>query len=561
MPVLPDEPLPVRMLNEVVYCPRLFHIEYVQGLFADNVHTIEGSDEHDRQRVRRTPPPADEVPPWPAAPRRLHLADEARGLTGVLDALDDDAGALFPVDYKHGSAPEEGPFNFAYEGIALDPGAWPSDQVQLCAQALLLEANGIPCSHGELYYRKSKKRVRVEFSQALRAATEKAIAQARAILAQPQAPMPLIDSPKCVGCSLAAICLPDETLLLAKATQGPPRRLAPGRDDAGVLYVTGQGTRVGLKGECATIKPLEGNTAEVALKDIAHVALFGNVQVTTQALASLMADGRTVAYFTSGGWLRGMAHDFSLPNVLARVAQYAAAADPTQRLRYARAFVAAKICNQRVLLMRNADLSEDPRREMRDLSYRAAHCDDPAELLGLEGRAAAIYFGTFPQMVRATLPRDFDMAGRNRRPPKDPINALLSFGYAVLTRDAFAALVSTGLDPLVGYLHTLRPGRPALALDLIEAYRPLVVDSVVVRALNTGEVRPEHFEIYPGQVLLTGPGRRVFLRAYERRMDELIRHPDFDYSISYRRALAVESRLLAKALTGEPVPYRPLRTR
>jgi len=131
----------------------------------------------------------------------------------------------------------------------------------------------------------------------------------------------------------------------------------------------------------------------------------------------------------------------------------------------------------------------------------------------------------------------------------------------VLARDAYAALVSTGLDPLVGYLHTLRAGRPALALDLIEAYRPLVVDSVVVRALNTGEVRPEHFEVYPGQVLLTGPGRRVFLRAYERRMDELIRHPDFDYSISYRRALAVESRLLAKALTGEPGPYRPLRTR
>ncbi len=552
--------LPVRMLNEFVYCPRLFHLEHVQGLFAENAHTVEGSDEHDRGRAK-TPPSDEEAPPWPASPRRLHLEDPERGLTGILDAIECEEGSLSPVDYKHGSAPEEDARGMSYEGIALDGGAWPNDQIQLCAQAFLLEAAGHRCRRGRLYYRKSRRGVPVEFTPQLRSATEHAIRAARSVRGAPQAPLPLVDSPKCVGCSLAEICLPDETLLLSGHTQDAPRLLAPGRDDAGVLYVTGQGTRVGRSGGDLTVKPLDQAEVRVHLKDVAHVALFGNVQVTAQALADLTSEGRTVAYYTRSGWFRAMAHDFSMPNVLARVKQFAAAADPAERLRYARAFVAAKIHNQRVLLMRNTELARPARAELRDLVARAEGCEDVGVLVGLEGRAAALYFGAFPAMLKADLPREFDMSGRNRRPPRDPVNALLSFGYAVLARDVYSALVAAGLDPLVGYLHTIRPGRPALALDIMEPYRPLVVDSVVIRALNTGEVKPEHFEVYPGQVLLTRYGRQAFLRAYERRMDELVRHPQFDYSLSYRRTLAVECRLLTKALSGEPIVYRPLRTR
>ncbi|MBD3174192.1 MAG: CRISPR-associated endonuclease Cas1 [Armatimonadia bacterium] len=550
------EALPVRMLNEFVYCPRLFHIEHVQGLFAENVHTIEGSDEHSRQRTRAE----DQETPWPAPPRRLHLECEEYGLTGILDAIDSEDGTLAPVDYKHGVAPDNDR-PIGYGGIALAEGAWANDQIQVCAQGVLLEAGGHRCDHAYLYYRASKKRVRVALDGRLRAATTKAIEDARATRECREPPMPLIDSPKCIGCSLAEICLPDETLLLSGRTSEAPRRLAPGREDAGILYITGQGTSVGKSGERLTVRPREGAKQTIPLKDIAHVSLFGNVQVTAQALSELLRDGRTIAYFSRGGWLRGIAHDFSLPNVLARAAQFRAMADDADRLRYARAFVAAKIHNQRVLLMRNTDPPQRARTELRDLARRAEEATETGALMGLEGRAAAIYFEHFAGMVKAELPRAFDMAGRNRRPPRDPINAMLSFGYAVLVRDVYAALVATGLDPMVGYLHAVRAGRPALALDIMEPYRPLIVDSVVVRALNTGEIRPEHFDIYPGQVSMTRTGRQAFLRAYERRMDELIRHPDFDYSISYRRVLSVECRLLAKALSGEPIAYRPLRTR
>lgn len=550
------EPLPVRMLNEFVYCPRLFHIEHVQGLFAASPDTIEGADEHDRQR----PPAEDPEIPWPAPPRKLHLESAERRITGILDAIEASDGSLAPVDYKHGSAPDPGRL-VGYEGDPLQEGAWANDQIQVCAQAFLLEANGHHCDRAYVYYRASRKRVRIALDDRLRSATDRAIAAARAVASQSRPPPPLIDSPKCVRCSLAGICLPDETLLLSGETSEAPRRLAPGRADAGILYVTGQGTTVGRSGERLAIRPCDGQEQTVPLKDVAHLALFGNVQVTTQAMSELLRGGRTIAYFSRSGWFNGIAHDFSLPNVLARVAQFRATADGADRLRYARAFVAAKIHNQRVMLMRNTELPASHRTELRDLAKRADEADDTSHLMGLEGRAAAIYFGGFAQMVKADLPASFDMAGRNRRPPRDPINAMLSLGYAVLLRDTYASLVATGLDPLVGYLHTVRPGRPALALDVMEPYRPLIVDSVVVRALNTDEVRPEHFDVYPGQVSMTRPGRQAFLRAYERRMDELIRHPDFDYSISYRRVLSVECRLLAKALMGEPIRYRPLRTR
>lgn len=555
-----EEPLPVRMVAEFVYCPRLFHIEHVQGLFEENVHTVEGDAEHDRQRPK-TEPADGGSSPWPASPRRLHLSDDRRGIVGILDAIECEDGMLVPVDYKHGSAPPDDYRGQSYLGIPLGDGAWPNDQVQLCAQGFLVEADGSACTHGYLYYRKSQKRVRVEFTDALRRATEAAIAGARETAGRSVPPLPLADSPKCIGCSLVGICLPDETLLLAGETDEEPRPLAPSRDDARILYVTGQGTRIRRRGECIVIEPLDAPPADVPLLEIAHTAVFGNVQITTQALADLVADGRTVAYFTTGGWLRAIAHDFSLPNVRARIAQFTAAANPAERLRHARAFVAAKVHNQRVLLTRNSEVPKATADELRDLVARAEECDDMGVLLGLEGRAAAIYFGSFADMLKPELRRFYDMKGRNRRPPTDPVNAMLSFGYAVLVRDAYAALVRVGLDPLVGYLHSPRAGRPGLALDMMEPYRPLVVDSAVLRALNTGEVEPKHFDIYPRQVAMTQAGRKAFLGAYQRRMDELIRHPDFEYSMSYRRVLAVECRLLANVLAGDRAKYRPLRTR
>ncbi len=555
-----QELLPVRQLNQFVYCPRLFHLEYVQGFFAQSADTLEGSYQHEKRRPSN-PPQDVSAPTWPASPRQLHLADEDRGLVGVLDALEWRDGELVPVDAKHGRCPQTPDEPVVLYGHPLAGNAWPNDQVQLCAQAFLLEASGHPASRGFIYYTGSRKRVEVAMTPPLREATAEAIRRARGVAQTATPPPPLCDSPKCVGCSLNAICLPDETLLLMDEAQGPARKLIPGRDDAGVLYLTAQGTGVYRRGECLRIEVPDKEAAEIALKDIAHLALFGNVQITAQALHAVLRGGRTVAHLSSGGWLYGVTHDFSLPNVLSRRAQLLAHLDPHERLRYARAFVAAKVHNQRVLLMRNTDAPRATRDELKDLARRAEACDDIGRLLGLEGRAAALYFGAFPQMLSGNVGSAFEMSGRSRRPPRDPINALLSFGYALLARDFYAALVGVGLDPLLGFLHDVRPGRPALALDLMEAYRPLIVDSTVIRAVNTTELIPEDFEVYPAQALLSKAGRRKFISAYERRMDEMITHPEFGYSLSYRRTLSVECRLLSRVLLGEAIHYRPLRTR
>ncbi|HWS87519.1 MAG TPA: CRISPR-associated endonuclease Cas1, partial [Pyrinomonadaceae bacterium] len=202
------------------------------------------------------------------------------------------------------------------------------------------------------------------------------------------------------------------------------------------------------------------------------------------------------------------------------------------------------------------------------------------QLLGIEGAAARDYFASFSLMFktderRDTLPLEegdssaeceartadappdeqtwarFDFTKRNRRPPRDPVNALLSFVYAMLLKDLVATLVGVGLDPYLGFYHQPRYGRPALALDLMEEFRPLVADSVVINLINNGEVRPTDFITRAGACALTPHGRKQVLEGYERRLDMLVTHPHFGYAISYRRIFEVQARLLARLLTSE----------
>ncbi|HUO39913.1 MAG TPA: CRISPR-associated endonuclease Cas1 [Mycobacterium sp.] len=194
----------------------------------------------------------------------------------------------------------------------------------------------------------------------------------------------------------------------------------------------------------------------------------------------------------------------------------------------------------------------------------ARECGDFAALLGIEGTAARLYFAQFPKMLSKACSgfgAEFSLLGRNRRPPPDPINALLSFCYSMLTKDLVAVTLGVGLDPYLGVFHRSRHSRPALALDLAEEFRPLIADSVVIGVLNNGEIGPRDFVRRGGAVALTGEGRKSVLRAYERRLDTAIRHPVFGYRITYRRVLDVQARLLAAVLVGELPEYMPMVTR
>jgi len=231
----------------------------------------------------------------------------------------------------------------------------------------------------------------------------------------------------------------------------------------------------------------------------------------------------------------------------------------------ARDMVRGKIKNCRVPLRRNA--KTDATSVVSTLGQLASSVDgveSAASLLGVEGAAARSYFGAFPAMLRADLGaggEPFSFEGRNRRPPRDPVNCLLSFVYALLVKDLVAVCLGVGLDPYLGVFHRPRFGRPALALDLAEEFRPLVGDSTVVNLINNGEIRASDFVVRAQGVALTSAGRKAVIAAYERHLDVEVTHPVFRYRITSRRVPDVQARILAAWMLGEVPEYTPFSTR
>ncbi len=361
--------------------------------------------------------------------------------------------------------------------------------------------------------------------------------------------------------------MPDEVNLLRAPAEAASevRRLVPARDDALPLYVQSAGARVGKRGDELIVERRDGTKENARICNTSHVALFGNVQISTQALQELCARGVTVSYLSSGGWLYGITRGMDHKHIELRRTQFEAGADPARCLALARRFTAVKIRNCRTMVRRNAEAPPAHAIDrLRDLIDAAELAPSLESLLGIEGTAARVYFDAFGSMLHAPEQTErlaFDFDGRNRRPPRDPVNALLSFGYAMLTKDVAVTLIAVGFDPYLGFYHQPRYGRPALALDVMEEFRPLIVDSVVLSAVNTGAIKHNDFIRRAGAVALTPVGRTTFLRAYERRMDELVSHPVFGYRISYRRVLEVQVRLLARHLSGELAEYPAFATR
>jgi len=569
---LPDA-VPARMVNEFAYCPRLAYLEWVQGDFEDNADTADGRYKHrivDKEGGLLPSPNGrgDGGEGETIHARSVWLSAPEEWLTARMDLIEGEGLDVTPVDYKRGAAPD------------LPEGAWEPDRVQLCAQGLILRANGYRCAGGVIYYIESKTRVPVAFDEALVARTRELVQGLRAMGARAQIPPPLVDSPKCPRCSLVGICLPDETRFLTLGGETPEaerdpeaeaeaeervRRLMPARDDALPLYVQEQGARVSKSGEALEVWLKDQRLGASRLFETSQVALFGSVQITTQALSEALDRDIPVLFFSMGGWFKGLAHGMAHKNVEMRLAQYRAAQDPAASLKYASLWVAAKIRNCRTLLMRNHPNPPAATLEaLSRLARDAGRVDNMASLLGVEALAAKHYFAEFSGMIKRKPTGGewrFDFNGRNRRPPRDPLNALLSYGYSLLAKELTVTALAVGFDPFLGFYHQPRYGRPSLALDLMEEFRPLIADSVALNVINNGILTPDDFVRRGPACAFTSEGRRKYLRAYEARLDTLITHPIFGYKISYRRVLEVQVRLLGRALAGEIPAYPPFVTR
>jgi CRISPR-associated protein Cas1 len=565
--------IPVRALNQVTYCQRLYYLEYVEAVLPINEHIEDGLFQHrrvdDPDLQNRSRKDGDTV-----QTRSVQLSSERLGITGKLDVVEEKDGKTYPVEYKRGDGPGGGNER---------PEFWANDAIQLCAQAMLLEdERGVSIPFGVLYYIGSKRRVEVPIDDDLRTKTLQAIRSIRELSLRdtPPEPLPAELRHRCFGCSLVTVCQPEETLYCLEHQHLTPveesaagiTRVLPQGSEGAVLYLQEQGAYVSKRSEHLIVKKHGAEIQRIPIVGVHQVVVFGNVQISTQALGTLATLGVPLIFMTMYGRFVAATMPTIAKNVLLRVNQFKMFADPQRALALAKAAVKAKISNQRTLLMRslrsrsadepangneNGRGSDEPAaREIAELLNRVDRISDPAVLLGTEGQAAALYFGQFGRMLKAAaLGRGFDFKTRNRRPPKDPVNALLSFAYAILLKDCFSSLCAVGFDPYHGFFHVGRHGKPSLALDLMEEFRAIIADSVVLTLINNETLTTKDFLIWRESVQLTEEGRKRFFECYEQRKSTVVTHPVFGYKMSYGRMLEVQARMLAAYVRGDIPEY------
>lgn len=587
--------LPVRRLNNYVYCPRLFYFQWVENIFQESADTVVGSmihrnvDAPSRLDEEKAKALAENLPEG-ARLRSLRLESETLGLVGLVDLVEGGPEGAQIVDYKKGSADRtaEG------EREAREP-----ESIQTGAYALLLREQGVNVTGAVIYYAADKRRVPVELTEELLAKTKQAISDAKALAASGRCPPPLKNDPRCLGCSAYPICLPNESLWWAKAgraakpdnqlhfgfstppddqlhdrilealefaaesgkgppTLEPPR---PDRNDGEVLVVQTPGAQIGQRGEQLIVSLKGEEVRKLPGQQVRAIYCYGAVQLTAQAVATCLELGIDVAYFSPAGRFIGLLRGLPASGVDARRGQYRLFELPGVRLQLAREVIRAKIHNQRVMLMRNGDVPDRVLSLLVGFRDATERVSELTELLGIEGNAAALYFEQFESMLKQREDWKFEWRGRNRRPPRDPVNALLSLGYSMLAKELAGVCHVVGLDPFLGFMHQPRYGRPALALDLMEEFRPLLADSVAISLINRGELGPEDFIRSANGTFLNDRGRKAFWEAWFRRFDTEVSHPEFGYKMAYRRMLEVQARQLWRFVRGEATAYHGFTTR
>jgi CRISP-associated protein Cas1 len=534
------ELLNISAVAEWAYCPRSSWYEIHNGRRkARNVHVESGLVE-DEKRLERAHRNVDN--------RKIHFGLPLRcdelGLRGQADAIWEDPGLLTVVEYRHGAGPGN-----------------KTDKLTLIFLMMAVaETTGHKNIKGRLFFTGNRNEEELEFTDENMNEARNCASAVRSMLCSSTAPKNEY-KPICNGCSWFGICCPD----LTSAHSSDNVRVLPRCRFDRVLYVDNPGAKIRLKGQALEVTKAGETLASVGLETVDQVVLVGKgTHLTTPALRTLSTHGIEVVLLSAWGRFQGRVVTERYRNPSLQRAHHRRTLDPVFRLTTARSIVSAKLHNQRIQLQRLKRRANDPEKlvealsEIQKLIGRVNQCESIEKLRGLEGLAAHKYFRAVAVIC---VERGFSFDRRSRRPPRDPFNALLSFCYSLLTKDVEAAIQLVGLNPVLGVYHGEVYGRPALALDLMEEFRPVLADAVALRLINQRILQQKHFESELGTVKLCEAGRKKLYQAWERRLNESLVHPWLDTSFSYRRTLELQARLFAKVLEGDVTEYRPLRLR
>jgi len=566
---------PARNVAEYAYCPRLFYLMEVEGIFLPSSDTEKGIAIHrrvDRPSITKEQKDESETDPErPKTIRSLVLTNEELGLTATLDLAHVSGTVVIPVEYRKGR-PKHTPVSRSIEDCEeLDqpplshPVPWPTDRIQIGLQSLLLESAGYTVSEAIIYYADEKLRLKVVVDEALKAESLQVLENAKQCAKGPR-PLPLVNDPRCPRCSLQPLCLPDEINYQRADLSNEeltPRKIWPLHEDGIHIVAQQEGVKMGVRGMELIVTSREGNLVKtIPLADVESISLLGSVQITTQAIHAIVERNIPISFLSSAGRLVAMIEPVTSVSAELRRMQVRKLDHKEHCVELARSLIVAKIINQRTLLLRNHNaLPSEVSAKMMHLIEDVKNSESLDSIRGYEGRAAALYFEHFPGMLKEPFSSEFSSHGRQRRPPVDPVNACLSFAYTMLMQCSLSSLRSAGLEPSIGAYHVSRPGRPALALDLMEPFRPLIADSVTISCFNRGELTEGHFLRTASGCLFTDAGRKAFFNAFGRRMDTEVTHPVFEYRLSYRRMLVLHARMIAAWLMGEVPTLAFLTTR
>lgn len=523
--------IPISLVAQWVFCPRRAWLEAV-GERVDSSQMQAGFIAH-----RNVDNPSTERN---KETRALEVRSEELGVVGKLDCIKESDGSFEIIEYK--ATP-----------VRRRTDVTEAMRLQLALQAICLGDAGYLSAGTSVFFTSHHQNVSVELTDDDYRAAREAVIKTREVVYGDEAPLPLEDDPRCNRCSHVGICLPEERALV------PVRhRIRVADPDTKIAHLATPGAYAYSRQGQMIVSKDDETLMKVPLEKIQGLQVHGNVNLSGALIREMLWRGKTVVWCTGSGRITGWAVSSCGPNGQQRVDQHVASHEG--RLDFTREFIASKIANQTTQLRRNG-LDAALVEEMRTLQSRAASSACLQDLFGFEGDAASIYFANWLLLLKESARCQWRWYGRSGRPATDPLNALLNYSYSLLLADIVRAIVACGLDPHAGFLHSSKRNKPALALDLMEEFRAPICDSVVQTVINNGEIKPAGFEEIMGSVRMKDGVRKSLIAAYERRVETEFKHPVFEYSVTWRRAMEIQARQILGVLDGSQPSYKGIRVR